>query len=75
MNPFGQSLVYGEGYDYAQQYSVQTGEMVGEMPVGVQTFENGDEPYWPQFTNATYKEVWVGLAGKWMDILVDFYKK
>lgn len=74
MNPFGQSLVYGEGYDYAQQYSVQTGEMIGEMPVGIQTFENEDDPYWPQFTNATYKEVWVGLAGKWMDLLVDLLK-
>lgn len=74
MNPFGQSLVYGEGHDYAQQYSVQSGEMVGEMPVGIQTFENEDDPYWPQFTNATYKEVWVGLAGKWLDILIDLYK-
>lgn len=74
MNPFGQSLVYGEGHNYAQQYSVQSGEMVGEMPVGIQTFENEDDPYWPQFTNATYKEVWVGLAGKWLDILVDLYK-
>lgn len=74
MNPFGQSLMYGEGYDFAQQYSVLSGEMVGEMPVGIQTYENEDEPYWPQFTNATYKEVWVGLAGKWMEILVDLYK-
>ncbi|MFV0393888.1 MAG: glycoside hydrolase family 9 protein [Coprobacillaceae bacterium] len=73
MNPFGQSLVYGEGYNYAQQYSVLTGEMVGEMPVGIQTFGNEDEPYWPQLNNATYKEVWVGLAGKWMSIIIDLY--
>lgn len=73
MNPFGQSLVYGEGYEYAQQYSVLTGEMAGEIPVGIQTFANEDDPYWPQLNNATYKEVWVGLAGKWMSILADLY--
>lgn len=73
MNPFCQSLVYGQGYNYPQQYSVLTGEMVGEMPVGIQTFLNEDDPYWPQFNNATYKEVWVGLAGKWLSILVDLY--
>lgn len=72
-NPFGQSLMYGEGYRYASQYSVQTGEMVGEIPVGIQTYDNEDEPYWPQFTNATYKEVWVGLAGKWLEVLYDLY--
>lgn len=72
-NPFGQSLMYGEGHHYASQYSVLTGEMVGEIPVGIQTWENDDEPYWPQFTNATYKEVWVGLAGKWLDVLYDLY--
>ncbi|MFE4714765.1 glycoside hydrolase family 9 protein [Paenibacillus sp. NPDC056722] len=72
-NPFGQSLMYGEGYRYAQQYSVLSGEMTGELPVGVQTFGNEDVPYWPQFNNATYKEVWVGLAGKWMSLLADLY--
>ncbi|OCT10726.1 endoglucanase [Paenibacillus pectinilyticus] len=72
-NPFGQSLMYGEGYRYAQQYSVLSGEMTGEIPVGVQTFGNEDVPYWPQFNNATYKEVWVGLAGKWMSLLADLY--
>lgn len=73
MNPFGQSLVYGQGHNFAQQYSVLSGEMVGEMPVGIQTFGNEDNPYWPQLNNATYKEVWVGVAGKWLSILVDLY--
>lgn len=73
-NPFNQSLMYGEGYRYAQQYSVLSGEMVGEMPVGVQTFGNEDAPYWPQLNNATYKEVWVGTAGKWLAILAEFYE-
>ncbi|MBC1798375.1 endoglucanase [Listeria booriae] len=73
-NPFGQSMMYGEGDNYAQQYSVLNGEMVGEIPVGVQTFRNEDQPYWPQFNNATYKEVWVGNAGKWLAIVADLLK-
>jgi hypothetical protein len=72
-NPFGQSLMYGEGYRYAQQYSVLSGEMTGEIPVGIQTFGNEDIPYWPQFNNATYKEVWTGNAGKWLSIIADLY--
>lgn len=68
-NPFGQSMMYGVGYDYPQMYTVSSGEMVGEMPVGIQTFENEDAPYWPQFNNATYKEVWVGVAGKWLSLI------
>lgn len=72
-NPFNQSLMYGEGYNFAQQYTVLSGEMVGEIPVGIQTFENEDVPYWPQMNSATYKEVWVGLAGKWMTLVADLY--
>lgn len=73
-NPFGQSMIYGEGYNYPQQYSVSSGEITGEMPVGMQTFGNEDEPYWPQFNNATYKEVWVGIAGKWLALVAELIK-
>ena len=73
-NPFGQSMIYGEGYNYAQQYSVSSGEITGEMPVGMQTFGEEDEPYWPQFNNATYKEVWVGVAGKWLSVVAELLK-
>ncbi|HCM85168.1 MULTISPECIES: glycoside hydrolase family 9 protein [Enterococcus] len=73
-NPFGQSMIYGEGYNYPQQYSVSSGEITGEMPVGMQTFGNEDQPYWPQFNNATYKEVWVGVAGKWLSLVADLIK-
>ena len=68
-NPFGQSLIYGEGHHYAQQYAALPGEMVGEIPVGIQTKYNEDQPYWPQSNNATYKEVWVTSAGKWLSLL------
>ena len=36
-NPFTQSTMYGEGYDWAQQYSVSSGDFVGTLPVGMQS--------------------------------------
>ncbi len=36
-NPFVQSTMYGEGYDWAQQYSVSSGDFVGSLPVGMQS--------------------------------------
>lgn len=71
-NPFGQSLIYGEGANFAQQYCPLPGEMVGEMPVGIQTRYNEDVPYWPQANNATYKEVWMTTAGKWLSLTSEF---
>jgi len=65
-NPFGQSIIYGEGYNYPQLYNALPGEMVGEIPVGIQSRFLEDTPYWPQFNNATYKEVWGVPAGKWL---------
>ena len=66
LNPFRQSLMYGEGRRYASQYAVLPGEMTGELPVGVQTKGALDEPYWPQMNNATYKEVWTTPAARWL---------
>lgn len=73
-NPFDQSMMYGEGYRYAQQYSVSSGEIVGEIPVGIETNENTDVPYWPFFNNATYKEVWIGNVGKWLSVIAEVIK-
>ena len=74
-NPFGQSLVYGMGKNYCRQYAVLTGESVGEVPVGVETLENGDAPYWPQNNNATYREVWVGSACRYAQVLAELWEK
>jgi hypothetical protein len=57
-NPFAMSTIYGEGYDYAPLYGAYVGDAVGAVPVGIETFENDDEPYMPMQVNATYKEVW-----------------
>lgn len=72
-NPFCQSLIYGEGERYAQQDANYPGEMTGEMPVGVQTQDNEDEPYYPMGNNATYKEVWLTPAGRWLSIAAELY--
>ncbi len=71
-NPFGQSLIYGEGYNYPQMDSFSSGEIVGEIPVGIRTLGNEDFPYWPQTNNATYKEVWITSAGKWLTLIAEY---
>ena len=65
-NPFAQSLLFGEGYDWTNEYVVQPGQTVGQLPVGIQSYFNEDIPYWPQVCTATYKEVWIEPANKWM---------
>ena len=70
-NPFGQSTMYGEGYDFAPQYTARSGDIVGSLPVGVKSLGNGDLPYWP-FTNVwNYKEVWVHPVTRWLGLMRD----
>jgi hypothetical protein len=71
-NPFGQSLIYGEGYNYPQMDGFSSGETVGEMPVGIRSPDNEDIPYWPQTNNACYKEVWTTTAGKWISLAAEY---
>jgi len=71
-NPFGQSLIYGEGHNFTQLDSFSSGEIIGAMPVGIQTLGNEDIPYWPQTNTACYKEVWVTSAGKWISLLSEY---
>ena len=44
------------------------------MPVGMQTMGDNDAPYWPQVCNATYKEVWICPANKWMWVMAHVMK-
>ncbi|MDO4332146.1 MAG: glycoside hydrolase family 9 protein [Eubacteriales bacterium] len=71
-NPFGQSLQYGVGSRYGSQYGVLVGECTGEVPVGIETYEDEDIPYWPQNNNATFKEVWIGVACRMMWLLAAY---
>lgn len=72
-NPFGQSMIYGEGCNYAKQYTALCGDTVGEMPVGVETRGNEDVPYWPMGNIATYKEIWASAAGHFLWLAADIY--
>jgi hypothetical protein len=70
-NPFVQSTMYGEGYDFTQQYSVSSGDIVGSLPVGMQTRGSSDAPYWPSQNCYVYKEVWVHSTSRWLWLMQD----
>ena len=71
-NPFGESLMFGEGNNYPQLSSFSSGEITGEMPVGIKSLGDEDIPAWPQINNACYKEVWVTTAGKFLSLASEF---
>lgn len=70
-NPFAQSTMYGEGYDWAQQYSVSSGDLVGSLPVGMQSRGTSDLPYWPSQNMYVYKEVWIHSSNRWIWLMAD----
>jgi hypothetical protein len=70
-NPFAQSTMYGEGYDWAQQYSVSSGDFVGSLPVGMQSHGVSDLPYWPSQNMYVYKEVWVHPVSRWLWMMTE----
>ena len=63
--------MYGEGYDWTPLYSVRSGQMVGALPVGVETKGDSDAPYWPTQNCWTYKEVWTQPVGEWIWLMRD----
>lgn len=71
LNPFAQSTMYGEGYDFAPQYTAMSGDLVGSLPVGFQTKYDLDVPYWPVTNCWNYKEVWVHPSSRWLFIMAD----
>jgi hypothetical protein len=74
MNPYAASTIFGEGYDFVNLYGAFLGDVVGAVPVGIETFENLDLPYLPMQSNATYKEVWVHSAARVMWLIADLRK-
>jgi hypothetical protein len=70
-NPFSQSMMYGEGYDFVPLYTPSSGDMVGSLPVGIQTRDEEDAPYWPVQSTWTYKEIWVHPVSGWVWLLRD----
>ena len=70
-NPFSASIMYGEGYDWTPLYSVRSGQIVGALPVGIETKGIADAPYWPDQSCWTYKEVWSQPVGEWIWLMQD----
>jgi hypothetical protein len=70
-NPFAQSMMWGEGYDFTPQYTPSSGDIVGSLPVGIQSRGDSDVPYWPAQNTWTYKEVWVHPVGRWLAVMRD----
>jgi hypothetical protein len=64
-NPFGQSLMYGEGYDFAPYFAYCLKDLVGALPVGMDCM-SGDEPHWSATNKATYKEIWVEPVNRFL---------
>ena len=67
-NPFCQSLMYGEGYDYPPLFAYCLKNVVGALPVGVDSLSN-DAPYWPNSNYATFKEIWTAPTERFLWIM------
>jgi hypothetical protein len=65
-NPFCQSTMWGEGYDFSPLYTPSSGHLVGGLPVGIQTDENKDVPFWPASILYNYKEIWSNPDARWL---------
>lgn len=74
-NPFSTSSMYGEGYRYHPLYVAFSAQLEGALPVGFQTLQEHDMPYWPTINNAVYKEIWGHTTGKYLWVLADIEKE
>ena len=70
-NPFAQSIMTGEGYDNQLLYSPTSGNIVGALSVGIQTYFNSDVPYWGSENQSCFKEVWVHPTIRWLSLMND----
>jgi hypothetical protein len=50
--------MYGEGYDFQPHFAYCLRDLVGSLPVGVDS-RHKDTPCWSATNTATYKEIWV----------------
>jgi len=70
-NPFSESTMWGEGYDFPPLYTPMSGDIVGGLPVGIQTRGDSDVPYWPVQSTWTYKEIWQNPVARWIYLMRD----
>lgn len=62
-NPFGQSLMYGVGYNFAPQFAYCSKCVVGSLAVGMDCMHR-DEPFWSGSNYATSKEMWIAPVSR-----------
>lgn len=67
-NPFGASLMYGVGYNYAPLFAYCSHNVVGALPVGVDSFHD-DEPFWNGTAGATSHEMWIEPVSRFVGAL------
>jgi hypothetical protein len=53
------------------EYTATSGDIVGGLPVGIQTSRNDDQPFWPADNCYNFKEIWVHPSSRWLSILAD----
>ena len=70
-NPFGSSLMYGVGYNYAPDFAYCTRNIIGALPVGVDCFHD-DAPFWNGTAHATAHEIWVEPVSRFVGTLAAF---
>ena len=70
-NPFGESFMYGVGYNFAPLFVYCTHNIVGALPVGIDSFSN-DEPFWHGSAYATSKEIWIAPVNRFMGTVATF---
>lgn len=64
-NPFGKSLMYGVGYDFAPHFAYCLKDVVGSLPVGMDCM-TADMPHWCATNTATSKEIWVEPVNRFL---------
>lgn len=67
-NPFGASLMYGVGYNYAPLFAYCSHNVVGALPTGVDSFHD-DEPFWNGSACSTSHEMWIEPVSRFVGAL------
>jgi len=73
LNPFNQSIMWGEGYRYQALYTPLSGNIVGAVPCGIHTKFNRDAPYWPSDNWHNPKEIWSHSSSDWLWLMTYFF--
>ena len=65
-NPFARSDMYGEGYGFQPLYTPYSPDMVGAIPVGIQSKGTQDAPFLPSDNRPTFNEVWIHSSARFL---------